>query len=131
MPPPSSSLPTFPADVDTMSRKRPHHEVASPTFAFTANKSMRPSPAGTPPRPTTRPASPGSDSSLEIIEQAFAQQNGGWQFANGSSDPRVAAMMNKQREAEAQARHRDTQRREQLERDRRLATSLTSNTSFS
>jgi hypothetical protein len=131
MPASSSSLPTFTADVDTMSRKRPHHEVASPTFAFTANKSMRPSPAATPPRLTTRPVSPGSDSSLEIIEQAFAQQNGGWQFRNGSSDPRVAAMMNKQREAETQARHRDAQRREQLDRDRRLAASLSSNTSYS
>jgi hypothetical protein len=89
---------------------------------------MRPSPAATPPRPTTRPASPGSDSSLEIIEQAFASQNGGWQFGNGSSDPRVAAMMNKQREAEEQARQRDDHRKAQLERDRRLAASLSNGT---
>jgi hypothetical protein len=127
-PAPTPTIPTFTADVDTMSRKRPHHEVSSPTFPFIANKSMRPSPAGTPPRPTTRPVSPGSDSSLEILEQAFAQQNGSWQFEQGSSEPRLTAIMNQQREAEAQAHQRDAQRREQLERDRRMAASLSSNT---
>lgn len=92
---------------------------------------MRPSPAATPPRPTTRPVSPNSDSSLEIIGQAFAHQNRGWQPGSSTSaDPRVAAMMEQQREAEAQAQKREEQRKARLARDRQLAASLTSGNSF-
>lgn len=115
-----------------MSRKRNHQELVSPNAAaFTANKSMRPSPAATPPRPTTRPVSPNSDSSLEIIGQAFAHQNRGWQPGSSTSaDPRVAAMMEQQREAEAQAQKQEEQRKARLARDRQLAASLTSGNSF-
>lgn len=87
---------------------------------------MRPSPA------TTRPVSPNSDSSLEIIGQAIAYQNRGWQPGNGSStDPRVAAILSEQREAEAQAQKREQQRKARLACDRQLAASLTSGSSFS
>ncbi|KAE9973687.1 hypothetical protein BLS_003475 [Venturia inaequalis] len=130
--PSPSRLPTFTANVDTMSRKRNHQDLVSPNAAaFTANKSMRPSPTATPPRPTTRPVSPNSDSSLEIIGQAFAHQNRGWQPGSGSSaDPRVAAILKEQREAEAQAQKREQQRKARLAHDRQLAASLTSGSSF-
>jgi hypothetical protein len=109
-----------------MSRKRPRDDLASsPTFAFPASKSMRPSPAGSPPGSNTVPGSPGSDSSLSILEQAFSQQTG-WQLGAGPSETKYETLLNQQREAEAQAQRRAAQRREQLERDRQLAASLKS-----
>ncbi|QDS70704.1 hypothetical protein FKW77_001810 [Venturia effusa] len=127
-----STRPTFTASVDTMSRKRNHQELASPdAAAFVSNKSMRPSPAPTPPRPTTRPVSPNSDSSLEIIGQAFAHQNRGSRPGeDGLSDPRVVAMLEKQREAEAQAKKREEQRKARLAQDRQLAASFNSGVSI-
>ncbi|TID26994.1 swi snf family dna-dependent atpase [Venturia nashicola] len=130
--PSPSTNPTFTANVDTMSHKRNHQELVSPNAAaFTANKSMRPSPAATPPRPTTRPVSPNSDSSLEVIGQAIAHQNRAWQPGSGSSaNPRVAAMIHEQREAETQAQKREQQSKARLAHDRKLAASLTSGSSF-
>jgi hypothetical protein len=70
------SLPTFTSTLDTMSRKRPHGELASspPSHGYNPNKSHRVTPTASP-RGTT-PGTPGSDNSLDAAERAFAQQYG-------------------------------------------------------